>query len=187
MSTSDADKPPICSPDLLSNQRANPPRSETGSGQEMDDTNTRLAQPSRAPGTLLHWTFLVIAAGIVFASFSLSIRNRVQVVLPIVNAPLPGTCTFLRLTGLPCPGCGLTRSFISMGHGRIHDAWSYNPAGFFFFAIVLFQIPYRVFQIVRIRRGHVQHRFARIDTWTLIALAAVLVFQWAWHLIARLT
>ncbi|MFH1968785.1 MAG: DUF2752 domain-containing protein [Verrucomicrobiota bacterium] len=27
-------------------------------------------------------------------------------------------CTFLRITGYPCPSCGLTRGFIAMAHGQ---------------------------------------------------------------------
>ena len=33
--------------------------------------------------------------------------------------PLPITvCLFLRLTGYPCPSCGLTRGFVAMAHGQ---------------------------------------------------------------------
>ena len=43
-------------------------------------------------------------------------------------AHLPFTpCIFRNLTGLPCPGCGMTRGFVAMGHGRIGDAWRANP------------------------------------------------------------
>ena len=36
-----------------------------------------------------------------------------------------------------------------------------------FFLVVAFQIPYRIYQIRRIRRGQGQHRFAKIDNWIL--------------------
>lgn len=49
-------------------------------------------------------------------------------------ARLPFTvCLFHNLTGLPCPGCGMTRGFVAMGHGRIAEAWTANPFSPFVF------------------------------------------------------
>lgn len=42
-------------------------------------------------------------------------------------------CFFKNLTNLPCPGCGLTRSFIYLGHGAISDSIRMNPFGIIFF------------------------------------------------------
>jgi hypothetical protein len=41
----------------------------------------------------------------------------------------PVICPFRLLTGLPCPGCGLTRSWVYLAHGQWADAWSANPFG----------------------------------------------------------
>lgn len=38
-------------------------------------------------------------------------------------------CAFRYLTGIPCPLCGLTRSFISLGHGRVRDSFLYHFLG----------------------------------------------------------
>ena len=35
---------------------------------------------------------------------------------------LPSVCAFRRLSGLPCPGCGLTRSWVLTAHGRLGHA-----------------------------------------------------------------
>ena len=137
--------------------------------------------------TSLHWTFLVLSLLVVAAAMSMTVRDGDRVIVPIIDKPLPGSCTFLRLTGVPCPGCGMTRAFISFAHGRLDEAWKYNPAGFLFFGIVAFQIPYRIFQIFRIRRGLGEHHFARVDRWILLALVAILIVQWffrvAWQLL----
>lgn len=37
--------------------------------------------------------------------------------LPLDRIPYT-ICTFLRLTGYPCPSCGLTRGFVAMAHGQ---------------------------------------------------------------------
>ena len=41
----------------------------------------------------------------------------------------PVICPFRRLTGLPCPGCGLTRSWVYLAHGRWGDAFAAHPFG----------------------------------------------------------
>src|SRR5439155_16652693 len=94
-----------------------------------------------------------ISSGVLAAALLLSVRNRTQVLLPLVELPLPELCMLRRMTGLPCPGCGMTRCFISLAHGDLPAAWSYNPAGLLLFAILVFQIPFRTVQLWRIRRG----------------------------------
>jgi hypothetical protein len=41
---------------------------------------------------------------------------------------LPG-CIFHRLTGLECPGCGMTRAVHAMLHGDARGAFRFNPLG----------------------------------------------------------
>ncbi len=42
---------------------------------------------------------------------------------------LPSICPFYEMTGLPCPGCGLTRSFVCFAHGQILTAFRWNLLG----------------------------------------------------------
>ena len=46
-------------------------------------------------------------------------------------------CYFRRLTGLPCPGCGLTRAFCAISHGQFLSAFKLNPFAFAFYAAAL--------------------------------------------------
>ena len=62
-------------------------------------------------------------------ALALSVRDRSQVVIPFLKLPLPELCLMRRLASVDCPGCGLTRCFISLAHGDLPAAWSYNPAG----------------------------------------------------------
>ena len=59
-------------------------------------------------------------------------------------AHLPTVCPFYTLTGLPCPGCGLTRAFVCLGHGHWHEAWHWHPLGW---------LVYGVFALLWLRSG----------------------------------
>lgn len=45
------------------------------------------------------------------------------------NLELPGMCTFRSVTGVPCPGCGLFRSMVSVMHGDMAGGFRYHRLG----------------------------------------------------------
>ncbi len=61
-------------------------------------------------------------------------------ILTFVMPPdgLPVTlCWFHNVTGLPCPGCGLTRSLASVSHGHLGEAFRYHPFGPLIYAMAV--------------------------------------------------
>jgi hypothetical protein len=56
--------------------------------------------------------------------------------LPRTGLGLP-LCMFRQLTGLPCPGCGLTRSMIVLAHGDLATAALMHPGGFPLFLLLV--------------------------------------------------
>lgn len=50
---------------------------------------------------------------------------------------LPELCAFQAVTGLPCPTCGITRSFAATAHGQLGQAFHYHAFGPFAFVAVL--------------------------------------------------
>jgi hypothetical protein len=46
-------------------------------------------------------------------------------------------CLFNLVSGLPCPGCGLTRSMASLAHGDPGAALRFHPAGLLAFPLLL--------------------------------------------------
>ena len=150
---------------------------------ESRELQASAAQPSAVypprPDPLFHVVMMTMCAGVIFLSMVLSVRQGTQVVLPFLGEPLPELCMMKRMTGgAGCPGCGMTRSFISLGHGDLAAAWSYNPAGLWFFAIILFQLPYRGVQLWRIRRGLPELRTFHLAQVSLGILAAGMIGQW---------
>jgi hypothetical protein len=59
---------------------------------------------------------------------------------PAANATtvlgLPKLCIFRNVTGISCPGCGMTRSLIATGHGHVDTAIEFHPLGPFIFALI---------------------------------------------------
>ena len=56
------------------------------------------------------------------------------VVLAVALAPWAGAasaflpeCNFHRWTGVACPSCGATRAVLALAHGRVGDAFGWNP------------------------------------------------------------
>lgn len=48
---------------------------------------------------------------------------------------LPSVCPFYVLTGLPCPGCGLTRAFVCLGHGHWAESLHWHPIGWLVYSV----------------------------------------------------
>lgn len=56
-------------------------------------------------------------------------------VLAAVSLLGHGMCPSRELLGLPCPGCGLTRSILLMLRGRFAESWQLQPFGYAWLAL----------------------------------------------------
>ncbi len=122
-------------------------------------------------------SWLIAALAVIALALVLEIRGQ-RVVLPILGIPLPESCWFKRLTGLGCPGCGLTRSVICLVHGNFLRAWDFNPGGYIFFLLMAAQLPYRIAQIWRIRRGFTPWCLTNATLAVACLASLVLLVQW---------
>jgi hypothetical protein len=65
------------------------------------------------------------------------------IVLPLPDATgksignLPSVCIWQNLFHFSCPGCGLCRSIVCLGHGEFSRALSFHPLGPLFFLVIL--------------------------------------------------
>jgi len=62
------------------------------------------------------------------------------------KAPL---CPFKALTGLPCPGCGMTHAFLSLGRLDLAGAFAWNPLVFPLAALIVLYLAGRVPRALR--------------------------------------
>ena len=58
-------------------------------------------------------------------------------------------CLFNEITGLYCPGCGITRMIISILKSEFYQAFRYNP---FLFTLLVIYSLYAIISIVRYRK-----------------------------------
>ena len=86
-------------------------------------------------------------------------------------------CAFAAVTGVPCPGCGLTTSFAHMAHGSFVRAFESHLMGPLLFTVVLFLALYGPYALRHGRslRVLVEARPA-LPAVMLTALAGVLTF-----------
>jgi len=61
------------------------------------------------------------------------------------------TCWLHAVLGVKCPGCGLTRSFIAMAHGRFLTAFQHHWVGPFLFAYFVLLWTDRVYRCTTLR------------------------------------
>ncbi len=130
----------------------------------------------------MHLGFFLAAVAVVTLSFTMTIIGSQLVCLPGYPLPVPESCTARLLLGMDCPGCGLTRAFISISHGQFRAAWDFNPAAYFVYLFVLVQLPWQLYQMRRNLKGIPSYERSWIYILP-IAAALLLVIQWLVRLV----
>lgn len=92
----------------------------------------------------------------------------------------PPLCLVRLITGVPCPGCGMTRSVCAASHGHWSDALAFHWLGPFALAVMAGGLVVALFEAASGRRVHVAHRLAE-SRWLAWTLAVVLLVRWGWR------
>jgi len=82
------------------------------------------------------------------------------------------------LTGVDCPGCGLTRSIVALVHGQLALGFRCHHLGPAVFVLLLAQVPYRLYYL-RTRRAGPSRRTQRLLCTVGAVLAAAILLDWA--------
>ncbi len=96
---------------------------------------------------------------------------------PELMAGGPTLCLFRAATGLPCPSCGMSRSWSALGHGRVRDATGYHLMGPITFVVAASLVAVgdqRASSLLE------ERAWARA---TLGAFGAAWVVAWLWRLV----
>ena len=84
-------------------------------------------------------------------------------------------CWFQATTGLPCPGCGMTRSLSCGIRGMFRESWEYHPFGLFVLALFVATAAQSLFP-AHMRDGLKQFIEARAKVFKISYLVFVIVF-----------
>ena len=130
-----------------------------------------------SPEFYMHLTFFVLALLVVVMSIAMTVKGTRFVYLPGAIFPMPDSCTSKMLFGIECPGCGMTRAFISISHGEFLRAWNFNPASFLAYLFVAGQLPWRLIQMRLLwnQRPSIESNWAYVLP---ILMATSMVIQW---------
>lgn len=103
---------------------------------------------SSSPGR--RWDTFVLVVSLVVLAASIVLDGSTEHV-ELFGRVLPPSCTFQRLTGIDCPGCGLTRSFVFMGAASPLEAFKMHVFGPLIWTLVAAQVPLRIVRLWRNR------------------------------------
>jgi uncharacterized protein DUF2752 len=85
-------------------------------GEAEANTDQYHALASAAPDRRLAWLVLLASSAVFLVS----------AIWRPPDEPIIILCPFRALTGLLCPGCGMTRAFCALGHGELRRAIGFN-------------------------------------------------------------
>lgn len=98
--------------------------------------------------------------------------------LAVAGYRLPELCSLKATTGIPCPGCGLTRSWVSAVHGDLAGSAAHHPLGWLVLLYALAQgVRHAAWLALPGRRSGVERIGARLDR-GIVVLGALLFLAW---------
>jgi len=147
------------------------PSAQARAGRPLE---ARQVRPWRAG----HAAAACLLAGVLAASFLG--RTPLGRIDPQEDHPERSICILRRLTGLPCPTCGMTRSFSAIARGDLWPAVAAHPLGPLTFAASLLLLVRSAGIALTGRRW--MDRVARVMVWSLPFVAAALLALWVWRL-----
>ncbi len=90
-------------------------------------------------------------------------------------------CIFLKLTGLPCPSCGLTTSFAHAAHFHFYQALVVQPFGLLAFGLTMLSIPLLLL-FIRRRVAWVDVIYARGADKVIYLLIVIYLGSWIYKI-----
>ena len=91
-------------------------------------------------------------------------------------------CPFFHLTGIPCPGCGLTTSFAHAARLNFYEALVAQPFGLLLFVILTLSIPFSII-LLRYRINLSQLLIPRVKAIATYLLIVFCLISWIYKIV----
>lgn len=113
-------------------------------------------------------------------SYSILVSNK-----PISNKSALLTCPSQKWLGLPCPGCGTTRSLLSILNGNLGEAMRWNPLGYLAL-VVLAIVPLLLLIDLIAKKETVWNLYTKAENLlqnksVLITVLIFILVNWYWN------
>ena len=124
-----------------------------------------------------HWTYLAIVLVMLILPFFITPAPEGDEDLALLGVRMPPSCPSRRFLNARCPGCGLTRSFTLLTHGRFGDAVKLHRIGIPLYLFFAYQV---VFRILCLRRPEIVNspRVKNVQHYTALVMIGLLVVNW---------
>ena len=95
-------------------------------------------------------------------------------------------CFIKKITNIPCPSCGSTRSILSLIRGDFMEAFYINPMGYLI-AFILFLSPIWIIADIITKRNSLFNFYQRVETdikrpQLAIPLVILVIINWIWNI-----
>ena len=127
-----------------------PCETEQAHGEPAEQTQEQISPALAKRYRKHHLNFLLVCVFTVVASLFLTPASPFAGKgdpIRFLGYRIPGSCPSYMIYKVECPGCGMTRSFVAIAHGKWFDAFLFNGAGPLLFLLVLLQIPFRIYKL----------------------------------------
>lgn len=106
------------------------------------------------------------------------------------SSPGPGICMIKRITSIPCPSCGTSRSVLLIMNGDYVAALKMNPFGFLISLIILIS-PVWIFMDMMTKRNSFLLFYKTVETfirikWVAILMIGLVAANWIWNIMKGL-
>ncbi|MBW8014959.1 MAG: DUF2752 domain-containing protein [Planctomycetes bacterium] len=94
-------------------------------------------------------------------------------------------CFFNHTFGTKCEYCRMICSVTSMAHGQFARAFNFHPLGPILFALIAFQIPYRIWALIKIPKK-IHPTLRKLNKYAIALTIIAIIINWLYHLTADL-
>jgi hypothetical protein len=133
-----------------------------------------------------HLVILIACFCILAASLILKPASPGTSHLRLGKIYIPNMCILRATTGVPCPGCGLSRSMVAAMHGDFSNSFAYHRLGLLTLVYVFLQFLCRLGIFIIPRRQARLIKYGKFLNKAIIVLAVLFGANWIVTLISLL-